>query len=501
MIIMEIVIMVIVDDDTREKWEKYGNPDGNQGFSVGIALPSFLVDTKNSMVVLAVYVGSLVIIFPTIAICYWTRQKELAHNQLNRKTVQYYVSLTEHMRFKKLITMMSLAYEYMVSIPLRRSDELILKKLIPLLPETEKQPKSTKEKPGKKPKMVIPPHGIKNSILYFTHFARLGNMLDEKMKQDTITLLDWSLQLVGCLAEIAAARRQTTPLIESIQISQMVVQAVWSESARIGKDTSLLQLPHFTESTVDHASNKKNKIFSIMQFLELNKDKQHEFLQSEGFSESQMMDVDYVASLLPSDVRFKTGYQVMDDEDNLGVTAGSVVTLTVEFTRPSRPGGVLQDDKPSAQPDPKTLIEAHCPYYPKEKMESWWIVMYDAANLLQAIKKVNVVKDQTEVNVPFMAPAKEGVYTYTIQLLCDSYVGFDKKDTIKIKVAKPIRQDKLPKIKATEDEDDDVETDDEEEEQPLVEQANNKKTLVMKKKKEEGVEKTESDSDFESDDD
>jgi hypothetical protein len=88
------------------------------------------------------------IIFPTIAICWWNRQarflmqrsftgmqKELAPNQLNRKTMfLFYQYITENMRFKKLIEILSLSFEYMSQIQIRRSDEPVLHKLKPLLP-------------------------------------------------------------------------------------------------------------------------------------------------------------------------------------------------------------------------------------------------------------------------------------------------------------------------------------------------------------------------------
>lgn len=38
------------DDAIRENWEKYGNPDGPQAMSIGIALPSWLVKKDNTYV-------------------------------------------------------------------------------------------------------------------------------------------------------------------------------------------------------------------------------------------------------------------------------------------------------------------------------------------------------------------------------------------------------------------------------------------------------------------
>ena len=106
---------------------------------VGIALPSFLVDSKNSYLVLGLYVVFLVIVFPSIAIWLWQRQKELAPNQVNRKTMMYFFQvLRETMRFKFLVDVMSLTYEYVTQIQLRRGDEPYLLKIKTILPEEDR---------------------------------------------------------------------------------------------------------------------------------------------------------------------------------------------------------------------------------------------------------------------------------------------------------------------------------------------------------------------------
>lgn len=41
----------LTDDESRKNWEKYGNPDGPGAMSFGIALPSWIVEKENSVVV------------------------------------------------------------------------------------------------------------------------------------------------------------------------------------------------------------------------------------------------------------------------------------------------------------------------------------------------------------------------------------------------------------------------------------------------------------------
>ena len=58
----------LTDEVSRENWEKYGNPDGPQAASFGIALPSWIVDKQNSLWVLAVYMGIFMVGLPLIVV-------------------------------------------------------------------------------------------------------------------------------------------------------------------------------------------------------------------------------------------------------------------------------------------------------------------------------------------------------------------------------------------------------------------------------------------------
>jgi len=128
----------LTDPAIKEKWEKYGNPDGPQAFTMGIALPAFLVQQDKMYLVLGTYVAFLLVIFPTVAICYWQRQKSLHTNQLSKKTMYYfYHYLKEGMRFRKIMELISMSYEYVTQIQVRRSDEIYLQKMKPFLPTPE----------------------------------------------------------------------------------------------------------------------------------------------------------------------------------------------------------------------------------------------------------------------------------------------------------------------------------------------------------------------------
>ncbi len=58
----------LTDDVSRENWEKYGNPDGPQAATFGIALPSWIVEKDNSIWVLVLYMAVFAIVLPVIVV-------------------------------------------------------------------------------------------------------------------------------------------------------------------------------------------------------------------------------------------------------------------------------------------------------------------------------------------------------------------------------------------------------------------------------------------------
>ena len=60
----------LTDDEIRKNWEEYGNPDGPGATQFGIALPKWIVEGKNSYLVLGAYVLVFMVIMPTIVVCF-----------------------------------------------------------------------------------------------------------------------------------------------------------------------------------------------------------------------------------------------------------------------------------------------------------------------------------------------------------------------------------------------------------------------------------------------
>ncbi|CAL1544944.1 unnamed protein product [Lymnaea stagnalis] len=111
----------------------------------------------------------------------------------------------------------------------------------------------------------------------------------------------------------------------------------------------------------------------------------------------------------------------------------------------------------------------HCPYFPGEKQEAWWVYVADRKSHLLITAPVHVcsLKTEEEIQLKFSAPHKPGHFQYTVNLRSDSYfVDFDQSQTIKLEVQEAKLVKDHPQWDISEDEDekdkdnDDTEDDD-----------------------------------------
>lgn len=76
----------------------------------------------------------------------------------------------------------------------------------------------------------------------------------------------------------------------------------------------------------------------------------------------------------------------------------------------------------------------HCPLFPDIKQEYWWVYICDrkSQTLLTTPVHVTSLAHFEEVQLRFTAPRWPGVYTFTVCLRSDSYLGFDQAQDIKV---------------------------------------------------------------------
>ncbi|XP_077233018.1 dnaJ / Sec63 Brl domains-containing protein [Tasmannia lanceolata] len=461
----------LTDPISRENFEKYGHPDGKQGFQMGIALPQFLlnIDGASGGILLLGIVGVCILLPLMMAVIYLSRSSKYTGNYVMHQTLNtYYYFMKPSLAPSKVMDVFIKAAEYM-EIPVRRSDGEPLQRLFMVVrSELNLDPTNIRHEQAKFWKQH--PSIVKTELLILAHLTRESGSLSSALQGDFKRVLELAPRLLEELLKMAVIPRTPQghgwlrPAIGVVELSQSIIQAVpLSARKATGGFTEgiapFLQLPHFSEAVVKKIGRKKVRTFQDL--LDMTPEKRAELLaQTAGFSSAETLDVEAVLDMIPS----MTIEITCETEGEEGIQEGDIVTMHawVSLKRGNGLTGALP----------------HAPYFPFHKEENFWLLLADpvtndvwmsqkvsfldeAAAITAASKAIQEVKEGSGVSVKeinaavreavekvkngsrlvmgkFQAPA-DGNYNLTSYCLCDAWIGCDKKTNLKLKVLKRSR--------------------------------------------------------------
>ncbi|KAL9699667.1 hypothetical protein quinque_003108 [Culex quinquefasciatus] len=325
----------LTDDEARKNWEKYGNPDGPGATSFGIALPSWIVEKENSVWVLGLYALVFMVALPTVVGTWWYRSIRYSGDKVLLDTTQmyfYFFHKTPNMQLKRVVMILAASLEFdkrhNTQVTERQSDNEEVPALIKQLPHLNEK---CKEHP------LCRLYSIKARSILHAHLSRMPlnpNTLD-KDRQFIVKKCPYLIQeMVSCVNQLimlAYARRiAKLPHISTIEncmkLSPMIIQGLWEHK------NALLQLPHVSEDHLRYFVSKKRPIRNLQQFAQLPADERRAILRS--LSDFEYENVMKVLGKMPL-IDFDVKCEVVDDENSNVVTAGAIVTVTVELVRRS----------------------------------------------------------------------------------------------------------------------------------------------------------------------
>ncbi|KAG5883839.1 hypothetical protein JTB14_033760 [Gonioctena quinquepunctata] len=96
----------------------------------------------------------------------------------------------------------------------------------------------------------------------------------------------------------------------------------------------------------------------------------------------------------------------------------------------------IHDREKSLEGKSKMSHSVHCPHFTQEKQEYWWTYICDrkSRTLLTAPYHITSLVNRDIVHLKFTAPGWPGMFTLTVCLRSDSYLGFDQQKDIKLDV-------------------------------------------------------------------
>jgi translocation protein SEC63 len=385
----------LTDEVAKKNYEKYGNPDGPTTTKVGIGLPKFLLAGEHQVLVLATFFVFLLIAVPIAFIRLFRRQKLFAASGIMVETltfISYY--MTDGTRSKNGPEMLACSGESR-EMKLRFSDASEIEKLAK---DVEEPIKPRFNKQG-----IV----MKNRILILAHMQRFHTKLSQYLRSDLEFLLEKSVLIIQAMVEIALMREWVQTAISLLDFLRMLIQGLDVKSS------PLLQIPHFTEESVGHATRGKGSITTLREFLDKPSDQRKGVAD---FTPDQLLDIEEFCKHV-GQAKISAKIEVEDESD---VAEGDIASCVVTIERNN-----LQDGQAEGP--------VHAPLFPISKFEEYWVILTNTANgKMICHSRIRSTEKRAEEKMRFMI-GSAGDHHLVLHVISDSYAGLDQTFDLKFK--------------------------------------------------------------------
>ncbi|KAI1769031.1 Sec63 Brl domain-containing protein [Hypoxylon sp. FL1150] len=463
----------LTDEEVRQNYIQYGHPDGKQSFSIGIALPKFIISEGNGKYVVLVYALLLGVLLPYYVGSWWYgTQRITKEGVLVESANNLFREYSESIDEGDLVTALSAGKEFQVPLKGDKAESGLSKIESRILAEGQIAAFAGGLAVKDKEKLEDLDSGVRRKVLALL-WAYLGRVeLDDQA-------LDSAKYLVAPIAQslcdsfraISLAYGNIGPILTSFYTSQRLVQALPP------KASPLFQLPHFTPPVVKAIEGDSKTHLTIQEFMDQPDSQRRSVAVGNGLlSEEQYKTAVNVAQQLPYLRVAKAFFKVTGERF---IIPSSLVTLVVKG-RFIPPGSLnvpevdevdledvdpAEDDLDALMGRKKTVKDANgklvkddnkpvpppltfAPYYSRDHSPRWHAFLSDSKQGKMAVppftftafdKPIFTDDGKPTYNVQtlraqFAAPPQAGTYTFVLHVVCDSYVGFDTKMEVTLNV-------------------------------------------------------------------
>ncbi|KAF7775868.1 hypothetical protein Agabi119p4_4261 [Agaricus bisporus var. burnettii] len=496
----------LTDETIRKNWELYGNPDGRQEMSMGIALPKWIVESHNNIWVLGIYGLIFGGALPALVGRWWFGSRQKTKDGVNAKSAAvFFKSLKEESMMEEVVGTLGKAYQFEMSdvgvkkvdVNIDRLESEIEKRAGVKWSEVRKIAKDVDGKLHVKRRRAL--------VLLYAHLLRI-DISDEKLQKEQAQIILQIPLLLNALLNVSISRNWLLPSLAIMRLNAYFAQALPPvEDERL----RLTQLPFIQKADVETLGDAKN-LTDVADILESKKDKRASVVRKalERWGAIDIVDA---------------AFKVIGER---GVTPSSIVFLVLKL-RISPPGKKVQRKELSVDETKRAIkynekqddefllsksemeeftneetvaTSAHAPYWPGERKPSWWVVLADdklnrivvppfkVTDVPYANSDAEHERDYRSYKIQFQAPQNVGMFTWKVYLVSDTFVGEDVTRDIILKIEQPqamespddeisdpeedslagqmaaMRGGKVKKLADQGDDDDESSTDDDEEE-------------------------------------
>ncbi|KAJ3843252.1 Sec63 Brl domain-containing protein [Lentinula raphanica] len=462
----------LTDETIRENLRKYGNPDGPQQTSVGIALPKWIVESKNNVWVLGVYGLIFGGALPTLVGRWWFGSRQKTKDGIKASSAAaFFKALREDSTMDDVVAALGKAYKWeSIKAKSKTGDAAELDRLeknislvVPKQWETLRQSFDAGKDTNQRKAM----------ILLYAHFLRLNIEKPSLQQAQTQILLQTPL-LLNALLNIAIARNWLTTTMHVMRLQSYLAQAIVPQVSPAKQDR-LTQLPEITSKD----SLKGDDLAEVVKELEASNDNRSDNVKKavSRWGRLELVDAAYKVIgeriIVPSSIVYLTVKLRLSPP----LPSSTVVTKKEESAEEVKRSIKLNDQKDEeflmtrddAEPMQGEGTWAHAPYWPENRKPGWWLVLADDKNsrvVVPPMKLTNVPfsnpdagdRDYRTYKLQFQAPQNPGIYTWKIYLVSDTFIGEEvsKNMTLKIDDVSALNADEQPSEDEISDPDEDT---------------------------------------------
>ncbi|KAL9938775.1 hypothetical protein V8E36_002494 [Tilletia maclaganii] len=466
----------LTDETIRKNFELYGHPDGRQEMSMGIALPTWIVEGQNNIWVLAAYGIMFGLGLPYLVARWWYGSRSRTKDGLINGTAQsFFKNLEEDTPVGRLIAMIAIAEEFEApaydkrgSLPYEEDFVAMRAELTDLLSEYDPRWWLIDDADFKS-------QSIRRSLtLLYAYFMRLQSK-NSKLNADIYRIGQKGTQLLNGILHISLAHNWLNETLEIMQTVQSLVQAVPLVESRPVQE--LMQLPHLDIKTATALVNgSKLGGLGIQGFWNMPDEQRRKILISQGgLKGAQYDEIVKVAGEWPRIELVDAYFKVVGERL---VTTGSIVQFIIKvrlaplrtnrkiFRNGVSPDNIdatlnLESDvRAGTEEDEEAKLDhligrtdekekdgkqpigyARAPYYLEERKPHWWVFIGDYKLdrvIVNPTRLTDIGADGVRTySIQFQAPPQAALYTFQAFIISDSYLGADASKPVKLKVDDP----------------------------------------------------------------
>ena len=451
----------LLDEEVRNNWMQYGHPDGKQSFSIGIALPKFMISEGNGKYVLLFYAVVLGVALPYVVGKWWYGTQALTKDGVIIASAgKMFREYKEEITVGGVAAATSTGEEFQQLLKGSKADaglSKIEKNVLAagLLDRDQVQLKEIED-----------PFRRKVLALLWAYLARV-DLGDATLENEKYAVAPVAFLLNDSFTSIALAFGVVAPLLASYHASQHIIQATLPDSS------PLLQLPYFTPKRIQAIEGSDSKThMSLQKFMSLPTSTRRRL--AADLSDSEYSTAMQVAQQMPYFVVAKAFFKVIGDKvitpsalvqlvvkgriippgtrnvpevneielEDIDPVEGDLDALLGRKPAKSRKRKPVDDEATSDLNTKDNSVQpplAHAPYFARNHSPRWRVFLADARmgrigvppfTFTEFEKAIFDAENKPTFNVQtfkcqFQAPPQVGQFAFKMQLICDSYVGLD----------------------------------------------------------------------------